>query len=500
MVGTARYKKIGNRIMEKIENTIKVLFEKSVAGESAVRLPECDVPQTRIESAIPAALLADKAPELPELGEREVTRHFTLLSKRMMSVDANFYPLGSCTMKYNPKINEWASGLDGFTSLHPYQDEADVQGALEIMYNLRKYLEEISGLAEVSLHPAAGAHGELTSMMVVRAYYRSRGEDRSEVLIPDTAHGTNPASCALCGETVTVVKSTPEGLVDLDDLKAKVSGKTAALMITNPNTLGLFEKNIVEIARIMHNSGAQLYIDGANMNAIMGQVRPGDFGADIMHFNLHKTFSTPHGCGGPGSGPIAVAEHLKPFLPVPQVDFVNGKYVWDFKRPKSIGKVRTFAGQFGVMVRAYTYIRALGAQGVKEASDKAVLAANYLAKKLMDTYQLPYALPCKHEFVLSADRQKEKGIRALDIAKRLIDHDIHPSTIYFPMIVSECMMVEPTETETLETLDRFVAVMKAIDREVTSDPEAVHGAPWSTPVRRVDEVKAARQPDLHWKA
>jgi glycine dehydrogenase subunit 2 len=485
--------------MEKIENPIKLLFEKSVAGLSAVSLPDCDVPETNIASAIPANLIAEASPDLPELGECEVTRHFTNLSKRMMSVDANFYPLGSCTMKYNPKVNEWAASLDGFTSLHPYEDAGDVQGALELMYNLRKALEEISGLAEVSLHPAAGAHGELTSMMVVRAYYRSRGEDRSEVLIPDTAHGTNPASCALCGETVKVVKSTAEGLVDLEDLKSKVTSKTAALMITNPNTLGLFEKNIVEIAKIMHAAGAQLYIDGANMNAIMGQVRPGDFGADIMHFNLHKTFSTPHGCGGPGSGPIAVAEHLKAFLPVPQVDFVKGKYVWDFKRPKTIGKVRMFAGQFGVMVRAYTYICALGAAGIKEASDKAVLAANYLAKKLMDTYELPYALPCKHEFVLSADRQKEKGIRALDIAKRLIDYGIHPSTIYFPMIVSECMMVEPTESETLETLDRFVTAMKNIAQETNTDPAAVHGAPWSTPIRRVDEVKAARQPDLRYK-
>jgi glycine dehydrogenase subunit 2 len=485
--------------MEKIENPVKLLFEKSVAGASAVSLPECDVPETKISSAIPANLIADKLPELPELSECEVARHFTNLSRRMMSVDANFYPLGSCTMKYNPKINEWAAGLDGFTSLHPYQNIDDVQGALELMYNLRKTLEEISGLAEVSLHPAAGAHGELTSMMVVRAYYRSRGEDRSEVLIPDTAHGTNPASCALCGETVKVVKSTSAGLVDLEDLKSKVTDKTAALMITNPNTLGLFEKNIVEIAKILHAAGAQLYIDGANMNAIMGQVRPGDFGADVMHFNLHKTFSTPHGCGGPGSGPIAVAEHLKAFLPVPQVDCVNGKYVWDFNRPLSIGKVRTFAGQFGVMVRAYTYIRALGAAGIKEASEKAVLAANYLAKKLMDTYELPYALPCMHEFVLSADRQKEKGIRALDIAKRLIDYGFHPSTIYFPMIVSECMMIEPTETESLETLDRFAETMKKIAEETNNDPQVVHDAPWSTPVRRVDEVQAARQPNLRYK-
>jgi glycine dehydrogenase subunit 2 len=486
--------------MEQIENDIRLLIEKSVAGQSAVNLPECDVPATKPSEAIPSALLAGDQPKLPELCERQVTKHFTRLSQRMMSVDANFYPLGSCTMKYNPKINEWAAGLDGFTAVHPYQNSDDIQGSLELMYNFRKYLEEIAGLAEVSLHPAAGAHGELTAMMVIRAYFRDRGEKRDRVLIPDTAHGTNPASCALCGEQVTVVKSTPDGQVDLDDLAAKVDKNTTAMMITNPNTLGLFEKNIVQVAKILHDHGAQLYMDGANMNAIMGQVRPGDFGVDVMHYNVHKTLSTPHGCGGPGSGPIAAAKHLAPFLPVPQVDFVDGKYVWDFDRPKSIGKVHTFAGQFGVMVRAYAYIRALGPRGIKNASSLAVLAANYLAKKLQDTYTLPYALPCMHEFVLSADRQKAQGVKALDVAKRLIDYGIHPPTMYFPMIVSECIMVEPTETETLETLDVFVAVMKKIAEEVSTDPDKVHGAPWVTPVRRVDEIKAARQPDLRWKS
>jgi glycine dehydrogenase subunit 2 len=486
--------------METINNEIKLLFEQSVEGQGAVNLPKCDVPETSAKKSIPAELLASEKPALPEICEREITRHFTNLSKRMMSVDANFYPLGSCTMKYNPKINEWAADLPGFTAAHPYQNAQDIQGAMELMYGLRKSLEEIAGLSEVSLHPAAGAHGELTAMMVVRAYFRDRGEDRSQVLIPDTAHGTNPASCAICGENVAVVKSTSEGLVDLEDLAAKVNEHTAALMITNPNTLGLFDKNIKKIAEILHKKGAQLYHDGANMNAIMGQVRPGDCGVDLMHYNLHKTFSTPHGCGGPGSGPIAVAKHLAPFLPVPQVECVDGKYIWDFNRPKSIGKVRTFYGQFGVMVRAYAYIRALGGAGIKNASSKAVLAANYLAKKLAPFYDLHYALPCKHEFVLSADRQKnESGVRALDIAKQLIDYGIHPPTIYFPMIVHECIMVEPTETETLETLDRFADIMERIAEQAKTNPEAAHQAPVTTPVSRIDEVKAAREPNLRWK-
>ena len=486
--------------MEKIDHDIKLLFEQSVEGQSGVNLPQCDVPEASVSEAIPSALLAATPVRLPEMCEREVTRHFTRLSERMMSVDANFYPLGSCTMKYNPKINEWAADLPGFTAGHPYQDVQDIQGSMELMYRLRQLLEEIAGLSEVSLHPAAGAHGELTAMMVVRAYFRDRGENRDEVLIPDTAHGTNPASCALCGERVTIVKSTPEGLVDLDDLAAKITDNTAAMMITNPNTLGLFDKSIKKIADILHQRGAQLYLDGANMNAIMGQVRPGDCGVDVMHYNLHKTFSTPHGCGGPGAGPIAVAEHLAPFLPAPQVDFVDGKYVWDFNRPKSIGKVRTFYGQFGVMVRAYTYNRALGHSGIKNVSDKAVLAANYLGKKLEPFYTLPYPLPCMHEFVISAEKQKDDhGIRALDIAKQLIDYGIHPPTIYFPLIVSECMMIEPTETETLETLDRFAAIMQRIAEQARTNPELAHQAPVTTPVSRVDEVKAAREPNLRWR-
>lgn len=483
----------------KTENPVQLLFEKSIPGQTAVRLPDVDVPETNVEDVLPPELRRDVPAELPELCEREVARHYTRLAQRMMSVDANFYPLGSCTMKYNPKINEWAAALPGFSGLHPYQSEADIQGALELMYHLRTGLEEIAGLDEVCLHPAAGAQGEMTSIMVVRAYFEDRKDPRDRVLIPDSAHGTNPASCALCGEHVTVVRSTPDGLVDLADLAEKVNEKTAAMMITNPNTLGLFDKNIARIARILHDHGAQLYLDGANMNAIVGQVRPGDFGVDVMHFNLHKTFSTPHGCGGPGAGPIAVAKHLAPFLPVPQVAVREGTYFWDDDRPKSIGRVRTFFGQFGILVRAYAYIRSLGPEGLKNVSEKAVLAANYLAHKLRTHYTLPYALPCMHEFVISADRQKARGVRALDIAKRLIDYGIHPPTMYFPMIVPECIMVEPTETETLATLDYFVEAMRKIADEVISEPDLVHKAPWTTPVRRVDEVKAAREPDLRWK-
>jgi glycine dehydrogenase subunit 2 len=479
----------------------KLIFELSNEGQSAVRLPTSDVPEKSPDKSIPQSLLGTGGiDDLPQVSEQSLVRHFVGLSLRMMSVDANFYPLGSCTMKYNPKINEWAASLDGFTSAHPYSPTEDVQGSLELMYHLRRYLEEISGLPEVCLQPAAGAHGEMTAIMTIRAYFRDKNNPREKVLVPDTSHGTNPASCALCGQHVSVVKSTAEGLVDLDDLASKVDEKTAAMMITNPSTLGLFEKNITKISKILHDHGAQLYLDGANMNAITGRIRPGDFGVDVMHYNLHKTFSTPHGCGGPGAGPIAAAEHLRPFLPIPQVEYDKEKnlYFMDYRRPKSIGKIRSFYGQFGVLVRAYTYIRSLGPDGIKNVSTRAVLAANYLAKKLQTHFTLPYSSPM-HEFVISADRQKSRGVRALDIAKRLIDFGIHPPTMYFPMIVPECIMVEPTETESLETLDEFVRVMHQIADEVLSHPEKLHHAPWTTPVRRVDEVRAAREPNLRWK-
>jgi glycine dehydrogenase subunit 2 len=360
-------------------------------------------------------------------------------------------------------------------------------------------LEEIAGLPEVCLTPAAGAHGEFSAVLVISHYFADRNDPRTEVLIPDSAHGTNPASCALCGKSVKVVKSLPNGHIDLADLRAKVSTATAAMMITNPNTLGLFEQNIRQIADILHEHGAQLYLDGANMNAILGRVRPGDFGVDVMHYNTHKTFSTPHGCGGPGAGPIAVAEHLRPYLPVPQVDLKDGRYVWDIDRPKSVGPVRSFHGQFLVLVRAYAYLRSLGADGLADVSAGAVLAANYLARRLSEHYTVPCELPCMHEFVINAESFKANGVHAIDIAKRLIDYGIHPPTMYFPLIVPECIMVEPTETESVATLDRFVTVMNDIAHQATTDPGKLLNAPHTTPVSRVDEVQAARAPKLTWR-
>lgn len=479
----------------------RLVFEKSVAGLSSVSYPSCDVPQIPVENVIPKELLADALPSLPELSERMLAQHISELSDRAMYVDRNFYPLGSCTMKYNPKINEWAASLEGFRAIHPYQDIEDVQGALKIMYELRCFLERISGLDEVSLLPAAGAHGELTSLMVIRKYFEDRGEDRPKVLIPDSAHGTNPASCSLCGKHVVVVRSTPEGLVDLKDLKSKVDKSVAALMITNPNTLGLFEKNILEISRILHDNGCQLYLDGANFNAIIGYVRPADFGVDIMHFNLHKTFSTPHGCGGPGAGPIAAKAHLAEYLPIPQVEYDSSseRYFIEYNRPKSIGRVRSFYGQFLVCIKAYAYIRALGPEGLKDVAEYAVLSANYIASKLKDYYSLPYGLPCMHEFVLSALGQKKYGVRALDIAKRLIDFGIHPPTMYFPLIVPESIMIEPTETESKEMLDYFIECMIRIAKEAEEDPHLLYASPHTSPVARVDEVQAARFPDLRYK-
>jgi glycine dehydrogenase subunit 2 len=447
-----------------------------------------------------ADLLAATSPPLPELGELEVVRHYTHLSRRNCSIDGEFYPLGSCTMKYNPRINEWAAAREELARLHPLAPAAAAQGALRLMYELRGYLEEISGLAEVSLVPAAGAHGELTALKTIVAYFRARGEKRTKVLTPDSSHGTNPASCTVCGRTAVPVKSRPDGTIDLDDLKAQVDGETAALMITNPNTLGLFEKNIVAAAAIVHAAGAQLYLDGANMNAILGVTRPGDFGADAMHFNLHKTFSTPHGGGGPGSGPVAVAGHLAPFLPAPQVVEKDGRYALDFDRPQSIGMVRSFAGQFGVLVRAWCYIRALGAEGLHRVSETAVLNARYLAAALAGLLPRPYDSACMHEFVLSAQRHgaSDRGL-AGKIGKRLLDYGIHAPTVYFPLIVPEALMIEPTETESLASLDAFVDAMRKIMAELEADPKALDHAPSTMPVSKVDEVGAAREPVLRWR-
>jgi len=475
----------------------KLVFELTTPGASAVSLPGSDIPAVDAAAVIPRELLADSPPPLPEMGELDLVRHYTRLAHRLFSVDANFYPLGSCTMKYNPKVNERAAALPGFTELHPLQPEADVQGILEVLYHLRVFLAEIAGLAEVTLQPCAGAHGEMTGLMIISAWHRSQGQARPNVLTPDTAHGTNPASCAVCGRHTMTVASRSDGRVDLDDLRRKVDEQTAALMITNPNTAGLFDPQIADIAEILHARGALLYLDGANMNAILGIARPGEFGVDVMHYNLHKSFSTPHGCGGPGAGPVAVSERLRPFLPGPQVvRDDDGTYGWASPGPQSIGRVRSFYGQIGVLIRAYTYIRALGQDGLREVSELAVLSANYLAARLRQHYRFPFEPPYAHEFIMVPEFT-EQGVAELDVAKRLIDHSIHPPTMSWP--VHHCLMVEPTECESLATLDNFVDAMVQIAREAREHPDILHRAPLTTPVHRLDEVTAARKPDLRWQ-
>ena len=474
-----------------------LIFELGAPGNSAASLVEPDVPRVDPAAVIGREFLSDQAPDLPEIGELDLVRHYTRLAHRLFSVDANFYPLGSCTMKYNPRVNERAAAMPEFANLHPCQDPADLQGILELLYRLRYFLQEIAGLPEVTLQPAAGAQGEMTGLMIINAYHRSRGQKRLKVLTPDSAHGTNPATCTICGRQACTVKSRPDGRVDLDDLRANVDDQTAALMITNPNTVGVFDQQIADIADILHHHGAQLYLDGANMNALLGIAKPGDFGVDAMHYNTHKTFSTPHGCGGPGAGPVAVAEHLRPFLPVPQViRRDDGSYAWDDDRPQSIGKVRSFFGQSGVLVRAYTYIRALGADGLRDVSEKAVLAANYLAARLKHRYHLPFPTPYAHEFILVA-RFPDSNVTETDIAKRLIDHGIHPPTMSWP--IAHCLMIEPTETESLATLDAFVQAMLSIADEIDADPQTVKSAPHNVSVRRVDEVSAARKPNVRWR-
>jgi glycine dehydrogenase subunit 2 len=475
----------------------RLIFEQSRSGACGVSLPPRDVPPVDPQQAVPRELLADAPPPLPEIGELDLVRHYTRLAHRLFSVDGNFYPLGSCTMKYNPKVNERAAAMPGFAALHPLQPESDAQGILGLLYQLRVFLAEIAGLAEVTLQPCAGAHGEMTGLMIINAWHHSRGEERPKVLTPDSAHGTNPATCAVCGRHAMTVASRPDGRVDLDDLRSKVDEQTAALMITNPNTVGVFDQQIADIADILHNRGALLYLDGANMNAILGIARPGDFGVDVMHYNTHKTFSTPHGCGGPGAGPVAVSEALRPFLPGPQVVCRDdGTYGWESPGPASIGRVRWLHGQIGVLVRAYAYIRALGPAGLREVGEKAVLSANYLAARLREHYRFPFEAPYAHEFIMVPEF-REHGVTELDVAKRLIDHAIHPPTMSWP--VAHCLMIEPTETESLSTLDRFVEAMVQIAAEARSRPELLHHAPHSMPVHRLDEVSAARRPDLRWR-
>lgn len=478
----------------------KLIFERSRPGREAFPLPACDVPQQALDELLPAELLRDTPLGLPEVSEVDVVRHYTALSKKNYGVDDGFYPLGSCTMKYNPKMNEEAAALGGFRNVHPLQPAETVQGCLELLSETERMLCAVTGMARMSLAPAAGAHGELTGLMIIKAWHQSRGEDaRRTILVPDSAHGTNPASAASAGFVVKQVKSDARGNVDLDDLRRLAGPDTAGLMLTNPNTLGFFDDHILEIAAVIHDAGGLLYYDGANLNAIAGVCRPGDMGFDVVHLNLHKTFSAPHGGGGPGSGPVGVCEPLVPFLPAPTVKEQNGVYRLAGAGPLSIGRVKSFYGNFGVVVRAYAYLRSLGAQGLREVAQNAVLNANYIRKALEEDYDLPCGRPCMHEVVISAARQKALGVSALDIAKRLIDYGFHPPTIYFPLIVHEAMMIEPTETESRETLDDFIHAMKQIAREAQTEPELLHGAPHGSPVRRPDEVTAARHPVLRYQ-
>ncbi len=476
------------------------IFERSAPGRVGYSLPACDVPVKRLESLLPARLLRDGIPGLPEVSEVDIVRHYTRLSQWNFGIDLGFYPLGSCTMKYNPRVNEDVARLAGFARLHPYLPDELAQGALQLLWELERFLAEVSGLDRVTLHPSAGAQGELTGMMMIRAYHASKGNPRRKVLIPESAHGTNPASSALCGYQVVPVKSGPQGVVEPKAVAEVMDSDVAAIMITNPNTLGLFEEHIAEIAEIVHEQGGQVYGDGANLNAVMGVSRPGDWGVDVMQINLHKTFSQPHGGGGPGAGPVAVRRHLAPFLPVPTIEKGEDGFRLEFERPKSIGRVRSFAVSFGVMVRAYAYIRSLGADGLKHAAETAVLNANYVMTQLKDDYHLPYDRRCKHECVFSDANQLPHDVKTLDIAKRLMDYGFHPPTIYFPLIVPGALMIEPTETESKETLDEFIAAMKAIAQEAREQPERVRRAPSKPRIGRLDETRAARQPILRWKS
>ncbi len=470
-------------------------FEKSRPGVPPPRLPRAGVAS---EATLPAHLRRQRGPELPRLSEPELMRHYGRLASLNFSISEQFYPLGSCTMKYNPAANEEAAQLPGFAQLHPYQDESSIQGALELMWRLERALCAIAGVDRMTLQPAAGAHGEWTALRMIQAFHTSRGENRSEVIVPDAAHGTNPASAAMCGFRVVQVRSGTDGRVDVEDLKSKLSARTAALMLTNPNTLGLFEKDILEMATAVHAVGAKLYYDGANLNALMGICRPGDMGFDAVHLNLHKTFTTPHGGGGPGAGPVGVKAELAPFLPRPTIEPDGDRYRLEFNRPRSIGRVRSFYGNFGMLVRAYSYILAMGADGLTQASEDAVLAANYVRKRVENILRLPYAGFCMHEFVASAGHVADGRVRALDIAKGLLERGIHSPTIYFPLIVPEALMIEPTETESKATLDAFVATLETIVQLAASDPAELRAEPRSLPIGRLDEVAAARQPVLRW--
>jgi glycine cleavage system P protein (glycine dehydrogenase) subunit 2 len=495
------------------DSVVQTIFERSREGRRAfvAPAPDDEVPQVAVEELLPPGAVRERPAELPEVSEPELVRHYTTLSSKNFHLDEGFYPLGSCTMKHNPKLHERVAALPGHARLHPLQDPEHAQGALELMWRLQGALAEIAGLPHVSLQPSAGSHGELAGLLLTRAYHEDRGEQRRKVLTPDTAHGTNPATVTMAGYEVVKVGTAPDGGVDLDDLREKADEDVACLMLTNPNTLGLFDTNIEEIARIVHEVGATLYYDGANLNAVMGIARPGDMGFDIVHFNLHKTFTQPHGGGGPGAGPIACSDRIEPFLPVPQVVRTSGEngpeplFDLDFERPKSIGKLRGFQGNFGVFVRTYAYICSLGGDGLKDVSQVAVLNANYL-KALLASEGIGEYLPvafdrtCMHEFVLSGRGAKEElGVRTLDLAKRMLDHRVHPPTVYFPLLVDEALMIEPTETETKERLDHFAEVIRKILAEAKQDPEIARSAPHTTPVRRLDEAGAAKRPVVRWR-
>jgi len=478
----------------------KLIFDRSKTGRKGYSLPRCDVPVKKTEELIPEEYLRKADLDLPEVSEGDMVRHYTTLSRSNYGVDTGFYPLGSCTMKYNPKINEDVSRLDGFTGAHPALPDSAVQGCLEMLYKMDMMLAEITGMTRVSLQPAAGAHGELTGLMIMKAYHEHCGEgQRKKIIVPDSAHGTNPASVAMVGYEVIEVKTDSRGNVNLSELRGLMSNEVAGMMLTNPSTLGLFEENICEISDIIHQSGGLIYYDGANLNAIMGITRPGDMGFDIVHLNLHKTFSAPHGGGGPGSGPVGVTKELEPFLPTPVIQYKEGQYIRDYDRPLSIGQIKSFYGNFGVIIKAYAYIITMGAMGLRHVSETAVLNANYLMNKLKKDYELPYDRICMHEFVLSGQLQKKEGVSTLDIAKRMIDYGIHPPTVYFPLSIKEAMMFEPTETESRETIDAAAEAIIRIAREARENPELVKEAPHDTPVGRLDEVRAAREPILRWR-
>ncbi|MCF7803404.1 MAG: aminomethyl-transferring glycine dehydrogenase subunit GcvPB [Candidatus Marinimicrobia bacterium] len=477
-----------------------LLNELSTPGKQGCTLPECDVPKQELSNLIPEEYLRDKPAELPEVSEPELVRHFTNLSAKNYHVDKNMYPLGSCTMKYNPKINDAIASLPGFAEVHPEQPVETLQGVLQLYYELEQLLCSITGMHSFTLQPAAGSHGELTGVMIMRKYHEMRGNKRKHIIIPDSAHGTNPASVAMGGFEALEVQSNDRGMVDVNDLRNIITDDVAGMMLTNPNTLGLFEEDIREITDVLHEVDALMYMDGANMNALLGIARPADMGFDITHLNLHKTFSTPHGGGGPGSGPIGVTEELAKFLPKPIITYDEEQdwYDFDWDLPESIGKIHGFYGNYGMMVRAYTYIRMLGAQGLKELSKNAIINANYLKEQLNETFDVAYPQHCMHEFVLSGTRQKKRGANTMDMAKRLLDYGFHAPTVYFPLIVKEALMIEPTESETRETLDNFASVLKQIDQEIDENPELVHDAPHTTPLRRLDEVTANREPNLRW--